>query len=106
MKEEAIAGFDRYNHAATIEREVHDQLTLEEALAELDEIPHHRYRRGCGLKGCTRRKEYLYHDHHLLTRNPCILINGRFSGPQIDCVTNDNGIVNVINKLDQPFLNT
>ncbi|KAK9128789.1 hypothetical protein Syun_017586 [Stephania yunnanensis] len=38
-KEEAIADFDRYNHAATIEREVHDQLTLEEALAELDEIP-------------------------------------------------------------------
>ncbi|KAK9121913.1 hypothetical protein Syun_019530 [Stephania yunnanensis] len=38
-KEEAIAGFDRYNHAATIEREVHDQLTLEEALAELYEIP-------------------------------------------------------------------
>ncbi|KAK9114160.1 hypothetical protein Syun_020957 [Stephania yunnanensis] len=38
-KEEAIAGFDRYNHAATIEREVHDQLTLEEGLAELGEIP-------------------------------------------------------------------
>ncbi|KAK9121037.1 hypothetical protein Syun_018654 [Stephania yunnanensis] len=38
-KEEAIADFDRYNHAATIAREVHDQLTLEEALAELDEIP-------------------------------------------------------------------
>ncbi|KAK9151229.1 hypothetical protein Syun_009538 [Stephania yunnanensis] len=39
MKEEAIADFDRYNHAVTIAREVHDQLTLEEALAELDEIP-------------------------------------------------------------------
>ncbi|KAK9134783.1 hypothetical protein Syun_014113 [Stephania yunnanensis] len=38
-KEEAIANFDRYDHAATIAREVHDQLTLEEALAELDEIP-------------------------------------------------------------------
>ncbi|KAK9160519.1 hypothetical protein Syun_006860 [Stephania yunnanensis] len=38
-KEEAIASFDRYNHAATIEREVHDQLTLEEGLAELGEIP-------------------------------------------------------------------
>ncbi|KAK9093075.1 hypothetical protein Syun_027986 [Stephania yunnanensis] len=38
-KEEAIAGFDRYNYAATIEREVHDQLTLEEGLAELGEIP-------------------------------------------------------------------
>ncbi|KAK9163207.1 hypothetical protein Syun_004109 [Stephania yunnanensis] len=38
-KEEAIAGLDKYNHAATIEREVHDQLILEEGLAELDEIP-------------------------------------------------------------------
>ncbi|KAK9162411.1 hypothetical protein Syun_003313 [Stephania yunnanensis] len=38
-KEEAIAGFDRYNHAATIEREVHDQLTLEEGLAELGDPP-------------------------------------------------------------------
>ncbi|KAK9161203.1 hypothetical protein Syun_007544 [Stephania yunnanensis] len=38
-KEETIVGFDRYNHAATIAREVHDQHTLEEALAELDEIP-------------------------------------------------------------------
>ncbi|KAK9092354.1 hypothetical protein Syun_027265 [Stephania yunnanensis] len=69
-KEEAIAHFDRYNHAATIAREVHNQLTQEEALAKLDEIPHHRYHRECGLKSCTRRKEYLYHDHHLLTRNP------------------------------------
>ncbi|KAK9168991.1 hypothetical protein Syun_001131 [Stephania yunnanensis] len=38
-KEEAIADFDRYNHTATIAREVHDQLTLEEALAKLDDIP-------------------------------------------------------------------
>ncbi|PIA52355.1 hypothetical protein AQUCO_01000308v1 [Aquilegia coerulea] len=35
-----------------------------------------------------------------------ILINGHFPGPQIDCVTNDNVIVTVINKLDQPFLIT
>ncbi|XP_024976431.1 L-ascorbate oxidase homolog [Cynara cardunculus var. scolymus] len=35
-----------------------------------------------------------------------ILINGRFPGPTIDCVTNDNVIVNVINKLDEPFLIT
>ncbi|PIA56107.1 hypothetical protein AQUCO_00700456v1 [Aquilegia coerulea] len=35
-----------------------------------------------------------------------ILVNGQFPGPQIDCVTNDNIIVNVINKLDQPFLIT
>ncbi|KAK9151541.1 hypothetical protein Syun_009850 [Stephania yunnanensis] len=68
-KEETITGFDRYNHAVTIAREVHDLLTLEEALAELYETPHHHYHRECGLKCCTRRKEYLYHDHHLLTRN-------------------------------------
>ncbi|EEF40023.1 L-ascorbate oxidase homolog [Ricinus communis] len=35
-----------------------------------------------------------------------ILINGQFPGPAIDCVTNDNIIVNVINKLDVPFLLT
>ncbi|XP_078441720.1 L-ascorbate oxidase homolog [Wolffia australiana] len=35
-----------------------------------------------------------------------ILINGQFPGPQLDCVTNDNIIVNVINKLDEPFLIT
>ncbi|KAF5177380.1 L-ascorbate oxidase-like protein [Thalictrum thalictroides] len=35
-----------------------------------------------------------------------ILINGQFPGPQIDCITNDNIVVNVINKLDQPFLIT
>ncbi|XP_059065443.1 L-ascorbate oxidase homolog isoform X2 [Cryptomeria japonica] len=33
-----------------------------------------------------------------------ILINGQFPGPQIDSVTNDNIIVNVFNKLNQPFL--
>ncbi|XP_039139309.1 L-ascorbate oxidase homolog [Dioscorea cayenensis subsp. rotundata] len=35
-----------------------------------------------------------------------ILINGQFPGPRLDCVTNDNLIVNVINKLDEPFLIT
>jgi iron transport multicopper oxidase len=35
-----------------------------------------------------------------------ILINGQFPGPRIDCVTNDNLIVNVVNKLDEPFLIT
>ncbi|XP_057975746.1 L-ascorbate oxidase homolog [Malania oleifera] len=35
-----------------------------------------------------------------------ILINGQFPGPQLDVVTNDNIIINVINKLDQPFLLT
>ncbi|XP_059643449.1 L-ascorbate oxidase homolog [Cornus florida] len=35
-----------------------------------------------------------------------ILINGQFPGPRLDVVTNDNIIVNLINKLDQPFLLT
>ncbi|RZC46362.1 hypothetical protein C5167_039323 [Papaver somniferum] len=33
-----------------------------------------------------------------------ILINGQFPGPQIDCVTNDNLIINVLNNLTEPFL--
>ncbi|XP_078176212.1 L-ascorbate oxidase homolog [Carex rostrata] len=40
------------------------------------------------------------------TQQQGILINGQFPGPRIDCVTNDNIIVNVINKLDEPFLIT
>lgn len=35
-----------------------------------------------------------------------ILINGQFPGPRLDVVTNDNIIINVINKLDDPFLLT
>ncbi|KAF5791805.1 putative L-ascorbate oxidase [Helianthus annuus] len=35
-----------------------------------------------------------------------ILINGQFPGPTIECETNDNVIVNVVNKLDEPFLIT
>ncbi|KAL2552079.1 SKU5 similar 17 [Forsythia ovata] len=35
-----------------------------------------------------------------------ILINGQFPGPKLDLVTNDNIILNLINKLDQPFLLT
>ncbi|OVA12803.1 Multicopper oxidase [Macleaya cordata] len=35
-----------------------------------------------------------------------ILINGQFPGPRLDIVTNDNIIINVFNKLDQPFLLT
>ncbi|KAL0380909.1 UNVERIFIED_CONTAM: L-ascorbate oxidase [Sesamum angustifolium] len=35
-----------------------------------------------------------------------ILINGQFPGPRLDTVTNDNIILNLINKLDQPFLLT
>ncbi|KAK1363847.1 Coagulation factor 8 [Heracleum sosnowskyi] len=35
-----------------------------------------------------------------------ILVNGQFPGPTIDAITNDNVLVTVINKLDQPFLIT
>ncbi|KAL3526737.1 hypothetical protein ACH5RR_011393 [Cinchona calisaya] len=35
-----------------------------------------------------------------------ILINGQFPGPKLDLVTNDNVILNLINKLDEPFLLT
>ncbi|XP_042492915.1 L-ascorbate oxidase homolog [Macadamia integrifolia] len=35
-----------------------------------------------------------------------ILINGQFPGPRLDVVTNNNIILNLINKLDQPFLLT
>ncbi|RCV13194.1 hypothetical protein SETIT_2G328100v2 [Setaria italica] len=33
-----------------------------------------------------------------------ILINNQFPGPQIEAVTNDNLIINVFNKLNEPFL--
>ncbi|KAL7231860.1 hypothetical protein ACSBR2_009982 [Camellia fascicularis] len=35
-----------------------------------------------------------------------ILMNGQFPGPTLDCITNDNVIVDVINNLDEPFLIT
>ncbi|KAK9713490.1 hypothetical protein RND81_06G030500 [Saponaria officinalis] len=35
-----------------------------------------------------------------------ILINGQFPGPELDCVTNDNIVLNVVNNLDEPFLLT
>lgn len=35
-----------------------------------------------------------------------ILINGQFPGPKLEVVTNDNIVLNLINKLDQPFLLT
>ncbi|XP_058757902.1 L-ascorbate oxidase homolog [Vicia villosa] len=40
------------------------------------------------------------------TPQQVILINGQFPGPQIDLVTNENVILNLVNKLDQPFLLT
>ncbi|KAK7359897.1 hypothetical protein VNO77_01864 [Canavalia gladiata] len=35
-----------------------------------------------------------------------ILINGQFPGPTIEAITNDNIVINVINKLDEKFLLT
>lgn len=35
-----------------------------------------------------------------------ILINGQFPGPQINCSSNNNIVVNVFNKLDEPLLFT
>ncbi|KAL3338294.1 hypothetical protein AABB24_030439 [Solanum stoloniferum] len=35
-----------------------------------------------------------------------ILINGQFPGPKINCTSNNNIVVNVINQLDEPFLIT
>ncbi|KAL0377757.1 UNVERIFIED_CONTAM: L-ascorbate oxidase [Sesamum radiatum] len=35
-----------------------------------------------------------------------ILINGQFPGPTLEAVTNDNIILNIVNKLDEPFLLT
>jgi FtsP/CotA-like multicopper oxidase with cupredoxin domain len=40
----------------------------------------------------------------LRSRAQGILINNQFPGPQIDAVTNDNLVVNVYNKLTEPFL--
>ncbi|MED6167398.1 hypothetical protein PIB30_002368 [Stylosanthes scabra] len=40
------------------------------------------------------------------TPQQVILINGQFPGPRLDLVTNDNVILNLINKLDEPFLIT
>ncbi|XP_062079168.1 L-ascorbate oxidase homolog [Humulus lupulus] len=37
-------------------------------------------------------------------RQQGILINGKFPGPDIHSVTNDNLIINVYNSLDEPFL--
>lgn len=35
-----------------------------------------------------------------------ILINGEFPGPKINCTSNNNIVVNVVNQLDEPFLIT
>lgn len=33
-----------------------------------------------------------------------ILINGQFPGPNINCTTNNNIVLNLFNHLDEPFL--
>ncbi|CAJ2646260.1 unnamed protein product [Trifolium pratense] len=40
------------------------------------------------------------------TPQQVILINGQFPGPRLDLITNDNVILNLVNKLDEPFLLT
>ncbi|KAG6411863.1 hypothetical protein SASPL_124516 [Salvia splendens] len=40
------------------------------------------------------------------TEQQGILINGDFPGPEINCTSNNNIVVNVFNNLDQPFLLT
>ncbi|CAL5187932.1 unnamed protein product [Lathyrus oleraceus] len=40
------------------------------------------------------------------TPQQVILINGQFPGPRLDLVTNNNVILNLVNKLDEPFLLT
>lgn len=40
------------------------------------------------------------------TPQQVILINGQFPGPRLDLITNNNVILNLINKLDEPFLLT
>ncbi|XP_042464727.1 L-ascorbate oxidase homolog [Zingiber officinale] len=35
-----------------------------------------------------------------------IFVNGQFPGPRLDCTTNDNIIINVINQIDEPLLLT
>ncbi|RZB57436.1 L-ascorbate oxidase-like isoform B [Glycine soja] len=35
-----------------------------------------------------------------------VLIDGQFPGPQLDLVTNENVVLNLVNKLDEPFLLT
>lgn len=40
------------------------------------------------------------------TPQQVILINGQFPGPRLDLITNNNVILNLVNKLDEPFLLT
>ncbi|XP_074305199.1 L-ascorbate oxidase homolog [Silene latifolia] len=66
------------------------------------------------LVGLNAESPYRYYDLEITygTVSPlgvsqrAILVNGQLPGPTMDCETNDNIIVNVINKLDEPFLMT
>ncbi|KAI5436291.1 hypothetical protein KIW84_022674 [Lathyrus oleraceus] len=53
----------------------------------------------------TNKRNVTYGDIYPLgVRQRGILVNGRFPGPDIHSVTNDNFITNVFNSLDEPFL--
>ncbi|KAL6553131.1 hypothetical protein OROGR_006973 [Orobanche gracilis] len=67
-----------------------------------------------GVFGVRAEDNYKYHTwtvtygnaSPLGTSQQVILINGEFPGPRLDTVTNDNIVLNLINKLDEPFLLT
>ncbi|KAL6572906.1 hypothetical protein OROHE_002382 [Orobanche hederae] len=67
-----------------------------------------------GVFGVRAEDNYTYHTwtvtygnaSPLGTSQQVILINGEFPGPRLDTVTNDNIVLNLINKLDEPFLLT
>lgn len=68
----------------------------------------------CLLAFTNAEDPYLFFDWHVTygTISPLgvpqqgILINGQFPGPEINCTSNNNIIVNVFNELDEPFLLT
>jgi L-ascorbate oxidase len=37
-------------------------------------------------------------------KQQAIMINGQFPGPSINCSSNNNIVINVLNNLDEPFL--
>ncbi|XP_027334472.1 L-ascorbate oxidase homolog [Abrus precatorius] len=69
----------------------------------------------CLLAGAVRGEDpYVYYTWNVTygTISPLgvpqqgILINGQFPGPEINCTSNNNIVVNVFNNLDEPFLLT
>ncbi|GJT94393.1 L-ascorbate oxidase [Tanacetum coccineum] len=75
-----------------------------------------QYITSCGTSAATKSlvllgdevyQQNVYQDERpFVSSRKGILINGQFPAPTIYCVTNDNVIVNVINKLNEPFLIT